>query len=119
MVPLNRWTGVPGTAGGGVQKTVSWAGVLYSVLNRWCADLRPWCSLQIHSDQVANPSCSQMSGHSVSVTESPYHMCESSCASVASSGLRSNTGLVCVSSEYPTFFASSTTAPTASNGYGP
>ena len=40
-----------------------------------------------------------MSGHCVSVTESPNHMCESSCTSVASSGIRSNTGFVCVSSE--------------------
>ena len=54
----------------------------------WWADLRPWCSLQIHSDQVANPSCSQMSGHCRSVTESPYHMCDSSWARVASSGGR-------------------------------
>jgi hypothetical protein len=40
-----------------------------------------------------------MSGHSVSVTESPNHMWESSCATVASSGIPSYTGFVCVSSE--------------------
>ena len=68
-------------------------------MSHCAADLLPWYSLQIHSDHVAKPSWSQMSGHVVRVTESPNHMCESSCTSVASSGIRSNTGLVCVSSE--------------------
>ena len=49
--------------------------------------LRCSCPLQAHSDQVAKPSCSQMSGHWVSVTESPNDMCEISCASVVSSGI--------------------------------
>jgi hypothetical protein len=40
-----------------------------------------------------------MSGHVVSVTESPNHMCESSCTSVASSGTYGKFGFVCVSSE--------------------
>ena len=68
-------------------------------MNHCAADLLPWYSLQIHSDHVAKPSCSQMSGHVVSVTESPYHMCASSWATVASFGMRSKTGFVCVSSE--------------------
>src|SRR4029453_814403 len=100
--PVKQEFWSPRGAGGGVQQAVSWAGVLYRVLKMWWADLRPRCSLQIHSDQVANPSCSQMSGQRRSVTESPYHMCDSSWASVASSGGRSNTGLVWVSPDGPT-----------------
>src|SRR6188474_1249811 len=99
MVPLKRNTADPGSPGGGVQNRTSWGGVLYSCSKYWCADLLPLYSLQIHSDQVAKPSWSQMSGHCVNVTESPYHMCDSSCARVASSGTPGYTGFVCVSSE--------------------
>ena len=43
-------------------------------------------SEQIHSDHVAKPSLSQMSGQSSSETESPNHMCAISCTTVDSSG---------------------------------
>ena len=99
MVPSNMSAGLPGSPGGGFQNDVCLAGVFASCLNCCAAVLPPWRSVQIHSDQVAKPSCSQMSGHMRSVTASPYHMCESSWSSVSSSGEVSNTGLVWVSSE--------------------
>ena len=54
---------------------------------------------QIHSDQVAKPSFSQMSGQTSSDTESPNHMCAISCTTVASVGTRQYIGRVCDSSE--------------------
>jgi len=79
--------GAPGAPGGGFQNPVLLAGVLYSCMKYWWAVLLPSCSLQIHSGHVARPSCSQMSGHCASVTESPYHMWDSSCTRVASLGM--------------------------------
>ena len=54
-----------------VQNEVCWAGVLAYHLSCCAADGPPCRSVQIHSNQVANPSCSQISGQVRSVTASP------------------------------------------------
>ena len=59
----------------------------------------PVRSDQIHSDHVAKPSLSQMSGQSSSETASPNHMCAISWTTVASVGMCQYIGRVCDSSE--------------------
>ena len=51
-----------------------------------CALSPPLLLVQIHSDQVAKPSLSHMSGHTASVTASPNHWCASSWTTVEALG---------------------------------
>src|ERR1700712_5095652 len=62
----------PGTAVGGLQMLLV-SGRAYRASNAVWALSPPCCSVQIHSDQVAKPSFSQMSGQLVKVTASPNH----------------------------------------------
>ena len=93
----------PGSAAGaGNQRSCPAAessGVAYSWSNVSAALAPPVRSDQIHSDQVAKPSLSQMSGQTSSVTESPHHMWAISWTTVASLGTRQYIGFVCDSSE--------------------
>src|SRR3954466_11648276 len=76
-----------------------------------------------HSAYVANPSLSQVSCHVSTETLSPYHSWASSCATTnVPAFLRKNSrlyrGRVWFSRATPVVW-SSTTPPSASNGYGP
>jgi hypothetical protein len=81
-VPSKIEAASPGSAGGGFQKPVSVSGVAYAA-SKAAGAVRPTVrSVQIHSDQRAKPSLSQMSFYCPSVTALPNHSCEISWTTV-------------------------------------